>query len=404
MSGFNLAITTGWPLKPDDFTPDAPGNVVRSTQGHWVYEPHPLPPQEGRLGLDFRLARELAEAERALGELAGVGRMLPNPHLLIRPFIQREAVSSSRIEGTMTRLDQLFLFEAGPDQVGHPEDVEEVQNYVRASEHGLNLIRQGQPLSLRVIREVHRVLMEGVRGGDRRPGEFRPCDVRIGRPSESWEDSRFIPPSHLRLVPILKEFESFINTPSERPAIVDLALAHYQFETIHPFMDGNGRVGRLLMVLMLCERGLLPEPLLYLSAYLETHNDEYRDHLLAVSQKAAWNGWIRFLCRGVIEQARDASMRARRLLELWRRYRDEVGAASRSAAAIRLVDMLFTQPYITVRSAAEYLSQTYAAAQNNVQKLVDATILRPLEGFANPRFFVADAILKLLDQPLMNEN
>lgn len=370
--------------------------------GYWTYEPHPLPPPESALGLDFRLVRELEDARGAIGELAGVGRMLPNPHLLIRPFIQREAVSSSRIEGTITRLDQLFLFEAEPDQIAHPADVEEVRNYVIASEHGLELIRQGLPLSLRVIREVHSVLMQGVRGGNKRPGDFRPCDVRIGREGEEWSESRFIPPHHTRLTPMLQSFEYYLNTPSDHPVVMDIAFMHYQFETIHPFMDGNGRVGRLLITLLLCERKYLPQPLLYLSAYLEKHNEEYRDHLLAVSQKGAWAGWIRFLARGITEQARDAATRAGRLLDLWREYQKKVSTLTRAGAAVRLLDLLFTHPFITIPNAAKFLDQTYPAAQNNVEKLVEAGILKEKVGTSSPKVLVAEQILHLLDQPLVD--
>jgi Fic family protein len=387
-------------LRPQDFAENAPGRLVRSPQGHWTYEPHPLPPCDEALGLNFRLARDLAEAERAIGELAGVGRMLPNPLLLIRPFVQREAVASSRIEGTVTRLDQLFLFEAEPDQIAHPADVEEVRNYVLASEHGVELIRRGNPLSLRVIREVHRVLMTGVRGGDKRPGDFRPCDVRIGRQSEHWDDSRFVPPGHTALEPLLRDFERFVNTPGDRPVVVDLALSHYQFETIHPFMDGNGRIGRLLITLMLCQRGCLPEPLLYLSAYLERHNDEYRDRMLAVSQRGEWAEWVRFLARGVVEQARDAATRAGRLLDLWRTYQKTVSGQTRAASAVRLLDLLFTHPFITIPNAARFLGQTYPAALNNVDKLVAAGVLRAREGTSSPRVYVADEVLRLLDGPL----
>jgi Fic family protein len=387
-------------LRREDYSPDAPGRMVRALQGYWTYEPNALPPPEKALGLSFGLAKDLEDARGAIGELAGVGRMLPNPHLLIRPFIQREAVSSSRIEGTITRLDQLFLFEAEPDQVAHPADVEEVRNYVLACEHGLKMIREGNPLSLRVIREVHRVLMEGVRGGDKRPGEFRPCDVRLGKHADSWEDSRFVPPAHTTLTPLLRDFERFLNTPSDRPVVVDMALMHYQFETIHPFMDGNGRIGRLLFILLLCERELLPQPLLYLSAYLEQHNDEYRDHLLKVSQRGAWGDWIRFLARGITEQCRDAATRAGRLLDLWRTYQQKVSSQTRTGAAVRLIDLLFTHPFITIPHAATFLGQTYAAAQNNVEKLVKAGILRVKSGTSNPRVFVADRILRLLDKPL----
>lgn len=387
-------------MRPEDFSPNSPGQLVRSTGGYWTYEPSPLPPPDSALDLDFRLAKELEDARGAIGELAGVGRMLPNPHLLIRPFIQREAVSSSRIEGTITRLDQLFLFEAEPDEIVHPADVEQVRNYVLAVEHGLELVRQGLPLSLRVIREVHRVLMQGVRGGNKRPGEFRACDVRIGREGEHWDDSRFIPPAHAGLEPMLRDFERYLNTPGDLPVVVDLALAHYQFESIHPFMDGNGRVGRLLMTLLLCERGLLPEPLLYLSDYLERNDDEYKDHLLAVSQRGAWAGWIRFLARAVTTQARDAATRAGRLLDLWRHYQKLIGSRPRGSTAIRLIDLIFIQPFITIPGAARFLEQSYPAARNNVEKLVEEGILKEMAGHSNPKVYVAEAVLHLLDEPM----
>jgi Fic family protein len=224
--------------------------------------------------------------------------------------------------------------------------------------------------------------------------------VRIGKHGESWDESRFIPPAHPALTPILRDFERFLNTPGDRPVMVDMALMHYQFETIHPFMDGNGRIGRLLFTLLLCERGLLPQPLLYLSAYLEQHNDEYRDHLLAVSQRAEWSRWIRFLARGVTEQARDAATRAGRLLDLWRQYQHKVGTLTRAGAAVRLVDLLFTHPFITIPNAADFLNQTYPAAQNNVEKLVEAEILKERSGTSHPKIFVAAEILRLLDEPL----
>jgi Fic family protein len=362
-----------------------------------------LPPPPGAIGLDFRLVRTLSQADQALGELAGVGRMLPNPHLLIRPFVRREAVLSSRIEGTITRLDQLFLFEAEPEQVSYPDDVAEVANYVRALEHGLELLQQGTPLCLRLLRSVHARLLERVRGGDKRPGEFRSCDVLIGRQGQSFAQARFVPPMHGTLDPLLRDFERFLNNPGELPVVVQLALAHYQFEAIHSFMDGNGRVGRLLITLMLCERAVLPQPLLYLSAFFERHDQEYKDHLLEVSRHSAWAEWIQFFARGVAEQARDAARRAGRLLDLGKQYQQQVSAVARSAAALRLLDELFASPFITVPGAATALGLSFPAAQNNVDKLVEAGILREMTGKAKNRVYVADEILRLLDEPLADE-
>src|SRR5262249_33484686 len=192
---------------------------------------------------DLALVRQLSDAAQALGELAGVGRRLPNPHLLIRPFLSREAVLSSRIEGTVTRLDQLFLFEAEADELVHPVDVGEVANYVRALESGLQRLSEGLPLCLRLLREVHERLLQGVRGENKRPGQFRNCGVMIRRGGQTWDDARFIPPTHDALEPLLRDFERFLNNPGDLPVVAQLALAHYQFETVHPFMDGNGRLG-----------------------------------------------------------------------------------------------------------------------------------------------------------------
>jgi len=317
----------------------------------------------------MKIIKQLSDADHALGQLAGVGRMLPNPHLLIRPFIRREAVLSSRIEGTVTRLDQLFMFEAEPNEISYPSDVSEVANYVRALEHGVDRIRNGMPLTLRLLCEVHRVLLEGVRGGERRPGEFRQCGVMIGRQGQSFEQARFVPPCHTVLDPLLTEFEKFINEERSLPPIVQLALAHYQFEAIHPFMDGNGRMGRLLITLMLCERNYLPQPLLYVSAYLEKNDEEYKDCLLKVSQKGAWNDWIRFFAAGVAEQARDAPKRAEQLLDLWRTYRQQAAEVSNSATALQLVDELFASPFLTITRTAELLGVSFPTAQSNMKKL-----------------------------------
>ena len=390
-------------MRREEFTPNAPGTLVRATEGHWTFEPAALPPPPESVGLDFRLACQLSDADKALGELAGVGRMLPNPHLLIRPFVRREAVLSSRIEGTVTRLDQLFLFEAEPEHASHPSDVTEVANYVHALEYGLERLKKGLPLCLRLIREVHEKLLKGVRGSEKGPGQFRRCGVAIGRQGQDQADARFVPPTHTALEPMLRNFEQFLNTPGDLPVVVQLALCHYQFETIHPFMDGNGRVGRLLITMMLCERGTLPQPLLYLSAFFERNEQEYKDCLLEVSHRGAWKEWIAFFARGVTEQARDAVRRTNRLLDLGKQYQRRVTEVARSAAALLLLDELFASPFITVSGAAAALHLTYPAAQNNVSKLVAAGILREMTGRTTNRIYVADDILKLLDAPAADD-
>jgi Fic family protein len=347
--------------------------------------------------------RQLSEADQALGQLAGLGRRLPNPHLLIRPFLSREAVLSSRIEGTITRLDQLFLFEAQPEEVRHPADAEEVRNYVLAVERGLEQVRRGYPFSLQLLREVHSILMQGVRGAEKRPGEIRSHPVLLGRAGQTYESARFVPPCHTSLGPLLEDFVRFLREGRDLPLILQLALMHYQFETIHPFNDGNGRVGRLLITLMLCERRCLPEPLLYLSAFFEQHRDEYYDRLLDVSRRAAWNEWIAFFARGVAEQARDAATRAGRLLDLWQAYRHRVVKMVRSSAVLRLVDELFASPYITVNRAKEVMGVAFKSASKTVERLAGAGLLREITGQQRYRVYSADEIFHLLDAPLEPE-
>ena len=381
-------------MNPADFTKDAPGKLVLAPDGYWTFEPNPLPPQ---LSYGTALVRKLSDAERALGELAGVGRTLPNPHLLIGPFLRREAVLSSRIEGTTTRLEQLLLFEVQPEEERDPADAREVANYVRALEHGLERLKK-LPICLRLLREMHEILVEGVRGLEKRPGEFRDCQAGIGREGQSFADMRFVPPTHDAMKSHLRDFEAFLNNPGDIPLLVQFALAHYQFETIHPFKDGNGRIGRLMITLLLCERGCLPEPLLYLSAFFERHEKAYKDHLLRVSQKGSWGDWIGFFAEGVADQARDAVLRARYLMDLWKQYRERMQAISQSSAVLRLVDELFSAPIITISRAKELLNVTFPAAQANIEKLEAEKILKEVTGKPRNRVYVAPRILEVLEE------
>lgn len=390
-------------MSPEDFIDPTTGRLEPGPDGTWTFVPSSLPKE---IGFSTSQVRQIANAERALGELAGVGRQIPNAYLLIRPFIKREAVLSSRIEGTVTRLDQLLLFEAQPDAEGDQlADVEEVLNYVAALNFGLQSLADGMPLCLRLIRGIHGKLMDGVRGGEKRPGEFRTCQVIIGRHGQSLNSARFVPPHQAALPPLLDDFERFLNEPGDLPIVAQLALAHYQFEAIHPFMDGNGRVGRLLITLLLCERGVLPQPLLYLSAYLERHDNEYRDHLLHVSQRGTWQDWIDFFARGVEEQARDAVRRAGRLIDLQQSYRDRMQRVSQSSNVLRVVDELFSSPFITIPGMARFLDVTHRAATLNVEKLIDQKILRETEpGKKSHRVFFAPEILDLLSADLTPES
>lgn len=386
-------------MHPDDFSDASPGQLVRLSGGARAYVPHPLPPA---LEFDLTTIGLLSNADQALGQLAGVGRMLPNPHLLIRPFLRREAVSSSRIEGTVAGLDQLLLFEVEPRTAEDPADVQEIANYVVALEYGLARLAS-LPVSLRLIREVHERLMRGVRGGDQRPGEFRLVQNYIGQAGRGIESARFVPPPVTHLGQALDAFERFLGRPSDLPFLVQLALIHYQFEVIHPFADGNGRIGRLLIPLLLCERGYLPQPLLYLSDYFERFYDDYVGLMLRVSQTGDWLSWLGFFLQGVTTQAQDAMERATRLLALWQRYRQDLQQEGVSARVLLLVDDLFARPAITVASARERLGVTDRAARQIIGKLEDAGIVAEMTGKQRNRVYLATGIYAVISSGTSNQ-
>ena len=388
-------------MNPDTFKDSPSGHVIQVGQGDAAYSafvPHSLPPP---LAFDAPLIRQLSDADRALGELAGLGRALPNPHLLINPFIRREAVLSSRIEGTQADLINVYAFEAG--QLALPglkptaseADVREVLNYVRALEYGMERVRT-LPISLRLMRELHLRLMDGVRGNQATPGEFRHTQNWIGAPGCTLNDATFVPPPLEEMQIALDALEKYLHAEEDTPPLVRLAFIHYQFEAIHPFIDGNGRIGRLLISLLSVHWDLLPLPLLYLSAFFEKHRDAYYALLMAVSARGAWREWVAFFLRGVAEQARDAVSRARRLQDLQLEWRKRLTSARASALLLRLADELFESPVITIQQAREHLKITYPSAQKNIQKLVDAQVLRPLRGAAYGKTFVADAIFRII--------
>lgn len=380
-------------MQPSSFTSDAPGRLLRQPEGYWAFVPAPLPPQ---VSFSSQLVSHLSEADRALGQLSGMGRMLPNPHLLIRPFLRKEAVLSSQIEGTVARLEDLLLYEMNPAQEAEVPDVREVANYVAALEYGLNRL-QTLPVCLRLIREMHERLLQNVRGENRRPGEFRECQNLIGKQGQSPAEARFVPPPVAEMQTCLADLERFMGTPQQLPILIQLALIHYQFETIHPFMDGNGRTGRLLIPLLLCERDCLPKPLLYLSAYFERNREEYMDHMLRVSQRGTWQEWLGFFLRGVTEQSRDAIQRSQRLLDLWQNYRQRMQTARAPALLLQLIDALFERVAITIPHAGKLLGVTPRSAQQNIEKLEKAGILQEVTGKDRNRIYLALEIIAALE-------
>ena len=380
-------------MQPEDFSELRSGRLLKHARDYWAYIPHPLPPS---LSLTWELAGELSSADRGVSELAGIGRTLPNPYLLIRPFMHREAVLSSRIEGTQASLSDLYFFEAANVPPSPHSDVLEVRNYVIALEYGLQRMKDF-PLSLRLIREVHEKLMQGVAGEHVTPGEFRRSQNWIGPPGCALNDATFVPLPTEDLMPALGELEKFWHAPSPLPILIRLALIHYQFEAIHPFLDGNGRIGRLLLTLILVAENVLPQPMLYLSAYFERHREEYYRRLLAVSQHGRWIEWISIFLKGVADQSRDAVQRSEAMLNVWKRYRQQFQTVRSSASALMLIDHLFDMPYLTVGSAQKILNVTFRAASLNIAKLIEGGILEELPGRKYGRVFRAKEVIEVLE-------
>ena len=379
-------------MNPADFTEKKNGRLIKTQRDYWAFLLNSLPSQ---LTLSWDLVIQPSEADRALSELAGTARTLPNPHLLIGPFIRREAILSSRIEGTQASLSDLLFFEASGSVDPKAPDTR-VSNYVKAMEYGLVRLKKF-PLSLRFIKEVHEHLMHDVRGEHLTPGEFRRSQNWIGPDRCTLMNATYVPALVEEMEQALGQFEAYLHAPSTVPLLIRLAAIHYQFEAIHPFHDGNGRIGRLLITLLLCKEGALPEPLLYLSAYFERYRNEYYRLLLAVSQSGKWIDWISFFLRGVAEQSRDALVRSDRLLQLWKNYRGEFQSARSSALQLRIVDQLFAYPAITANQAAKLLKVTHRSAQLNIEKLIRKGILKEATGKQRNRVFIAPHIVKIIE-------
>ncbi len=368
------------------------GRRVRASGGLFAYVPAPLPPA---LEWSASLVAALSAADRAVGRLAGEGRRLPNPHLLIRPFVRREAVLSSRIEGTQATLGELLAAEAGAAVERSPADLREVGNYVVALEYGVERLRD-LPLSLRLVRELHEKLMHGVRGDAATPGQFRRSQNWIGPAGCTPSEATYVPPPVDRLMECLGAWEAFLHDDS-MPPLVHAALAHSQFEAIHPFLDGNGRVGRLLITLLLIEKGILSSPLLYLSAYFEATRQEYYARLLAVTQQGEWEAWLGYFFRGVAEQAEDALARIQHIDALLVRWRGELAAAP-SKLPDRALDLFAENPFWTVARLAERLGVAFTTAQRAIDRLEGAGIVSRMAEAKRNRVYWARDILEILEE------
>jgi Fic family protein len=387
----------------ESFRQSPAGQVIKVGQGsaaYWAFVPHPLPPL---LSFDTQLVNTLSTADRALGELAGLGRTLLNPNLLVQPFIRREAVFSSRIEGTRSDITNLYAYEAG--QLFLPgftppvaeADVKEVLNYVNALTYGLARL-DTLPISLRFLRELHEKLMTGVRGDKATPGEFRRTQNWIGRPGSTLNEATFVPPPAQHMLDALDAFENYLHQHDDYPPLVRLAFIHYQFEAIHPFIDGNGRIGRLLLVLLMVHWNLLPAPLLYLSAYFERLRSDYYDLLLAVSERGAWHEWVLFFLQGVYEQAEDTNVRVHQLQDLQAEWQQRLQRARISGLMGAVVSALFESPVLSSGYVQSRWNVSHPTAMKILRRLAEMEIVEEVSGRGRKQLFSAAAILKILQQ------
>jgi Fic family protein len=367
------------------------GQRVAIGPGRQAFVPSPLPPE---LVYSPELVAALSQADRALGEVNGLALALPGVRLLTSPFMAVEAALSSRIEGTRTTLEELLQAEVAGEPA-ESDDTQEVLNCLHAMEEGIAALVT-MPLSLRLVRNLHATLMRGVRGGSRGPGEWRRTQVFIGRPGARLETASYVPPPADRLTDLLSNWEGYVNDTSEAPPLVQCAVAHAQFEMIHPFLDGNGRVGRLLIVLFLLQRRCLSEPLLFLSAYFERHRRYYYDHLRGVSERGEWEEWLLFFLHGLSAQCQWAMAVGRRALDLRTEAQARLAEQNASALAVRLVDLLLGNPYVTIGLAASKLGTTYPTATRAIRALEQIGFVTETTGRRRDRRYCATAVLSLL--------
>lgn len=368
----------------------AVGETVRA------FLPPPLPPDRP---VDLAsMVKLLDKATSALGRLDGVTAILPAPPLFIFMYVRKEALLSSQIEGTQSSLSDLLLFENDEHPLVPLDDVEEVSSYVKALNYGLERLRGGFPLSLRLIRDIHEVLLRTGRGSSKQPGEFRRSQNWIGgtRPGNAM----FVPPPPERVIDCLGDMEAFLHASSPQlPLLVKAALVHVQFETIHPFLDGNGRLGRLLITFLLCAEGALREPIFYLSLYFKANRQKYYELLQGVRENGDWEAWVAFFLTGVIETANQATDTARRLLELFERDRHRISGLGRpTSSALRVHELLQRRPLISAQAGAKELQLSEPTVQKSLNHLADLDIVREVTGKKRRRIYSYDAYLQLLNE------
>lgn len=370
------------------------GNYVRQIGGYQAFVPQALPP-DPPVRLDNEIIQLLSHADRAIGRLDGISETLPNVDLFVAMYVRKEAVLSSQIEGTQASLIDVLAFEADAALPENPQDIDEVINYINALNYGLQRL-DTLPLSLRLIREIHGFLLQGVRGANRHPGEFRTSQNWIGHQGANIETARFVPPSPRDMNIALSNLKSFIHTEMALPVLIKVGLVHAQFETIHPFLDGNGRMGRLLITFILCCEEVLHKPLLYLSHFFKVNRQEYYARLQNIRDKGDWELWLKFFLRGVSEVAQEATSTARNIVQLRERHREIITTNISSAGnAYRLLEYLYDRPIITVKGAAKVTGLSYANANNLISDFVKNGLLHQMDTYKRNRRFVYSEYLSL---------
>lgn len=369
-------------------------NVMQPT-GYRDFIPEPLPPKP-EIKLDNNLQVLLSQADRALARLDGISYILPNPDFFVAMYVRKEAVLSSQIEGTQASLTDVLEFEAGVKVPGKAQDIAEVVNYVKAVNYGLDRLKE-LPMSLRLMKEIHTVLLEGVRGDNKTPGEFRKTQNWIGPLRASLMEATFIPPPPDEMMKAMGDLEKFIHDKKPMPPLIKSALIHCQFETIHPFLDGNGRIGRLLITFHLCWEKILSRPLLYLSYYFKRNRQEYYDRLNMVRETGDYTRWLVFFLKGVIEVSEQATQTAQRIMTLQKNDNARLAQAGiTSPLAVDLLDKLFSYPIVRVSEIKRLLETTYETANTLVKKFESAGILKEISGKKRGRLYAYTDFVEII--------
>lgn len=371
------------------------GSYVKQSTGYHAFLPAALPPLPP-IRFDSKLQSLLSEADRALGRLDGSIQTLPNPGLFVLMYVRKEAVLSSQIEGTQSSLNDVLKVEAQVFDRNKPQDVNEVLNYVAAMDRGLRRL-ESLPVSVRLVREIHERLMQEVRGQHSQPGELRTSQNWIGPSGCMLSEAAFVPPPPHEVMRALGDLELFIHGKDNLPTLVKVGLVHAQFETIHPFLDGNGRIGRLLITFLLCQHGILFKPVLYLSHYFKAHREKYYDLLQNIRDKGEWEEWLKFFLTGVRDVSLEATETARKIVSLREAHRKSItNSFGRTAGSgLQILESLFERPMINVTEVAEKLDVTFAAANNLVNRFVSEKILVELTGQQRYRIFSYDPYITL---------